>query len=103
MGEGVGVGWPGVKVCAGMDCETVDPLMKKDKLTPLHVQLALVCYVCMSVACNVCMSVACNVCMSVACNVCMSVACNVCMSVACNVCMSVACFRLSGRVDYIQF
>ena len=54
-----------------MDCETVDPLMKKDKLTPLHVQLALVCYVCMSVACNVC--------------------------------MSVACFRLSGRVDYIQF
>ena len=45
MGEGVGVGWPGVKVCPGMDCETVDPLMKKDKLTPLHVQLALVCYI----------------------------------------------------------
>ena len=63
MGEGVGVGWPGVKVCPGMDSETVDPLMKKDKLTLLHVQLALVCYVC----------------------------------------MSVACFRLSGRVDYIQF
>ena len=40
-----GESWPGVKVCPGMDCETVDPLMKKDKLTPLHVQLALVCYI----------------------------------------------------------
>ena len=27
VGEGVGVGWPGVKVCPGMNCETVDPLM----------------------------------------------------------------------------